>query len=197
MQHLRPGVRATIVPGKTYEYLASGTPILAAVPEGDARDILQEAGNATLTAPDDVDAIAEAILAALERFRAGLPLQRPAAEVVDRFEYRKLAGELAGVFDTVLDAQRRAAPQRGTGPLERCEACSARRLEPLVARIETRYERQVEDDPLDRLPAGPGGLPLCPVRHLLLCDLGVVRPAGVMHSQIGEDATRSRASRCP
>ena len=40
----RPGVRATIVPGKTYEYLASGTTILGAVPEGDARDILEEAG---------------------------------------------------------------------------------------------------------------------------------------------------------
>jgi glycosyltransferase involved in cell wall biosynthesis len=110
MQNLRPGVRATIVPGKTYEYLASGTPILAAVPEGDARDILQEAGNAILTEPDDVDAIADAILGALARFRAGLPLQRPAAEVVDRFEYRKLAGELAGVFDTVLEAQRGTAP---------------------------------------------------------------------------------------
>ena len=38
MQDLRAGVRATIVPGKTYEYLATGRPILAAVPDGDARD---------------------------------------------------------------------------------------------------------------------------------------------------------------
>ena len=41
MQNLPAGTRATIVPGKTYEYLASGTPILAAVPDGDARDILE------------------------------------------------------------------------------------------------------------------------------------------------------------
>src|SRR5262249_43094498 len=33
MQNLPVGTRATIVPGKTYEYLASGAPILAAVPD--------------------------------------------------------------------------------------------------------------------------------------------------------------------
>ena len=37
MQDLPAGTRAGLVPGKTYEYLASGRPILAAVPEGDAR----------------------------------------------------------------------------------------------------------------------------------------------------------------
>ncbi len=36
-----PGVRSASMPGKTYEYLASGRPILAAVPEGDARDLLR------------------------------------------------------------------------------------------------------------------------------------------------------------
>ena len=61
MQNLPPGVRATIVPGKTYEYLASGTTILGAVPEGDARDILTEAGNAVIVRPDDVDGIVEAL----------------------------------------------------------------------------------------------------------------------------------------
>ena len=40
--------RARIVPGKTYEYLASGTPILAAVPDGDAGDLLTRAGSARL-----------------------------------------------------------------------------------------------------------------------------------------------------
>src|SRR5206468_2661906 len=40
MHNLPEGRRASIVPGKTYEYLASGTPMLAAVPDGDARDIL-------------------------------------------------------------------------------------------------------------------------------------------------------------
>ena len=53
LHNLPQGMRATIVPGKTYEYLASRTPILAALPPGDARDILIEAGNATVVRPDE------------------------------------------------------------------------------------------------------------------------------------------------
>jgi glycosyltransferase involved in cell wall biosynthesis len=102
MQNLPAGVRATIVPGKTYEYLASGTTILGAVPEGDARDILEEAGNAVVVRPDDVDGIAEALRGQIDAFRDGTPSPVTRADVVARFEYRHLAGELASVFDEVL-----------------------------------------------------------------------------------------------
>ena len=102
MQNLPPGTRATIVPGKTYEYLASGTPILGAVPDGDARDILAAAGNAVLARPDDVAALATALEAALERYRAGRPPPEPDPGVVEEFEYRRLAARLAAVFDGVL-----------------------------------------------------------------------------------------------
>jgi glycosyltransferase involved in cell wall biosynthesis len=102
MQNLPPGVRATIVPGKTYEYLASRTPILAAVPDGDARDILSAAGNALLVRPDDVDGLASAIRNAFAAREAGMGRAAPADEVVARYEYSKLARELADVFDRVL-----------------------------------------------------------------------------------------------
>ncbi len=102
MQNLPSGVRATIVPGKTYEYLASGRPILAAVPDGDARDILRDAGNAILVRPDDVDGMLAGIRSELDRFLAGSPSPPPDADVVARYEYGKLARDLAQVFDTVL-----------------------------------------------------------------------------------------------
>jgi glycosyltransferase involved in cell wall biosynthesis len=109
MQNLPRGVRATIVPGKTYEYLASGRPILAAVPDGDARDILEQAGNAILVRPNDVDAMSAGIRRELEHFRAGTPAPVPDAAVVARFEYGKLAADLASVFAAALDAPRVAA----------------------------------------------------------------------------------------
>lgn len=109
MQNLPAGVRATIVPGKTYDYLASGTPILAAVPDGDARDILREAGHAILVRPDDVEGMAEGIRTELERFRAGVPPRHPDPDVVGRFEYPKLAADLADVFDRVLGLPGRVA----------------------------------------------------------------------------------------
>jgi glycosyltransferase involved in cell wall biosynthesis len=102
MQNLPPGVRATIVPGKTYEYLASGTPILGGVPDGDARDILNEAGNAILTRPHDVDGMVEALRTQIDAFRRGEPSRTPRPDVVALYEYRHLAGQLASVFDEVL-----------------------------------------------------------------------------------------------
>jgi glycosyltransferase involved in cell wall biosynthesis len=105
MQNLPQGTRATVVPGKTYEYLASETPVLAAVPEGDARDMLAEAGNSILVRPDDVEGLVSAISRELERFRRGVPPARPDPKVVKRYEYGTLARELAGVFDAVLGAR--------------------------------------------------------------------------------------------
>lgn len=104
MQALPPGRRATVVPGKTYEYLGSGTPILAAVPEGDARDFLREAGNAYLCDPDDVSAIASAILAAVEQWREGRRADPPSGDFLARFERRRLAQRVAGVLGDVVAA---------------------------------------------------------------------------------------------
>jgi glycosyltransferase involved in cell wall biosynthesis len=102
MHELPSGLRATIVPGKTYEYLAARRPILAAVPEGDARDILAEAGNALIVRPSDVEGMRRAIARQLRRARAGHPLAtEPRPHVLARYEYGALAAEIAAVFDRV------------------------------------------------------------------------------------------------
>jgi glycosyltransferase involved in cell wall biosynthesis len=102
MQELPPGQRATIVPGKTYEYLGAGRPILAAVPDGDARDILCAAGNAFLVRPSDVDGMTRAVAAAYRRAQSGREAHTPRREVVARYEYAALAADLAGVFSDVV-----------------------------------------------------------------------------------------------
>ena len=99
MQHLPPGMRSSTVPGKTYEYLASGRPILAAVPEGDTRDILTAAGNSRFAAPDDADSIAAGIAAEIERWSAGIDPPKPVGQVVERYARRSLAAEFAAVLD--------------------------------------------------------------------------------------------------
>jgi glycosyltransferase involved in cell wall biosynthesis len=101
MHDLPAETRATVVPGKTYEYIAAGRPILAAVPDGDARDLLAAAGTAYLCRPKDVDAMAAAIVEAHERWRAGEPVPQPPADLLRRFEYRELTAEIASVFDEV------------------------------------------------------------------------------------------------
>ncbi len=104
MHDLPLGTRAGLVPGKTYEYLAAERPILAAIPDGDARDLLAAAGNAFLCRPDDTDAMARVVAQEVDRWRRNEPVVRPSAEVLARYERRHLTGELARVFDVVLGA---------------------------------------------------------------------------------------------
>jgi glycosyltransferase involved in cell wall biosynthesis len=97
MHNLPVGTRATIVPGKTYEYLASGRPILAAVPDGDARDLLERMPRAIVVRPDDVDAMAKAILDRVDAPRAA------DADHADMAAYERRAQteRLAEIFDRV------------------------------------------------------------------------------------------------
>lgn len=51
----------TNIPGKTFEYLAAGNPILALVRKGPTADLVREAGSARVMAPDDVDRASRAL----------------------------------------------------------------------------------------------------------------------------------------
>jgi glycosyltransferase involved in cell wall biosynthesis len=55
MHNLPYDVRSSVVPGKIYEYMATGKPILAAVPNGDAKDILSKCGTGFVCFPDDIE----------------------------------------------------------------------------------------------------------------------------------------------
>jgi glycosyltransferase involved in cell wall biosynthesis len=102
MQNLPPGRRSATVPGKTYEYLASGRPILAAVPSGDARDILARAGH-TVCDPDDISAMQATIASSMARRDADGSAPGIESEVVQAFERRELTRRLAEVIRAVVD----------------------------------------------------------------------------------------------
>jgi glycosyltransferase involved in cell wall biosynthesis len=101
MHDLPPGVRAGLVPGKTYEYIASGSPILGAVPDGDARELLERVGTAGLCRPKDVEAMATEIRRNLERWRSGAEPPVLNATAAAPYERRALTGRLAQLFDQV------------------------------------------------------------------------------------------------
>ncbi|HZO62849.1 MAG TPA: glycosyltransferase [Gaiellaceae bacterium] len=105
MHDVAAGSRVRTVPGKTYEYLASGRPILAALPDGDARDLLAGLPGVRLCAPTDVEGIA----AALRELAAGAPAPTRVPEIAARFERRVLAGRLAEILDCAAAGRSAAA----------------------------------------------------------------------------------------
>ena len=97
MHDVDDGRRVAIVPCKTYEYLGSGRPILAAVPEGDARDLLLAAGTATVVAPTDSSGLERGIEEALARRERGAsPV--PSASLLERVERQRLTDEVSAVL---------------------------------------------------------------------------------------------------
>jgi glycosyltransferase involved in cell wall biosynthesis len=112
LHEISDGRRSTIVPGKTYEYLASGRPILAAVPEGDARDLLARAAQARVCAPGDVDAIAEAINNEFQRWvRHGRHPSEPIPPWLEPYERRELTRRLAALVE---DVSRHGRPRQAS-----------------------------------------------------------------------------------
>jgi len=101
MHDLAPGRRARIVPGKTYEYLGAGRPILASVPDGDARDLLLRAGNAAVCRPRDVSGLTDA----LSDLVAGRYPASPRADVTAEYERRLLARRMARILDGIGAAE--------------------------------------------------------------------------------------------
>ena len=91
MHDLPNGNRARLVPCKTYEYLASGRPILAALPEGDARDLLAGNRRSTSAAPPTWRAMREILAVELGR---PVPRRRPSsARRVRRLRAHRAGGE--------------------------------------------------------------------------------------------------------
>ena len=100
------GRRAAIVPQKTYEYVASERPILAAVPDGDARDLLRACGTARLCRPTDVDALATAILDFVGSEGPAATSLQPAHDVVRRCEAGQMTQALTAVFERAASRRR-------------------------------------------------------------------------------------------
>ncbi|MBL9149523.1 MAG: glycosyltransferase [Phycisphaerae bacterium] len=101
------GHRSRIVPGKAYEYLATGRPILGALPTGDAREIVEASGRGFCADPCNDEDMARAIKAMHEAWRRGAFVESAQGPNVAAYERSKLAGDLARFLARVV-----AAPAR-------------------------------------------------------------------------------------
>lgn len=93
---------------KLYEYIGARKPIIASVPDGVARESLKHHGAVKLTEPDDVNAIADAIIYYYGCFETN-SFSAPAFDFVSGYDRKKLTAELAGIFDNVASKRREKA----------------------------------------------------------------------------------------
>jgi len=95
----------TMVPGKTYEYLDSGRPVVALLPAGDeAAGLLERAGGTRLE-PGDRAALQRELLARFRRWQDGERVASARPTGLDEHRRDRLAGRLAQALD--------ALPSRG------------------------------------------------------------------------------------
>jgi glycosyltransferase involved in cell wall biosynthesis len=103
MHNLPPGQRCRSIPGKAFEYIASGRPILAAVPDGDARDFLRQCGTGLLCRPDDIQGMIEILDRIYSAWKEGRVPVSPNADYASRFEGHALTRDLADIFRATLE----------------------------------------------------------------------------------------------
>lgn len=96
--------RSGHIPGKLFEYLACGRPVLLIGQPGDASDLIEESGVGYCVPGDRVDEIAGILSLIASRpqiFRERY--YHPRTDVIARYERRALAGRLAEVFKELVD----------------------------------------------------------------------------------------------
>ena len=92
---------ALILPGKIFEYLRAGRPILGLLPRGAAWDLIDRLGAGRTYLPADVEGCASALGAWFDEFAAGGAIEsRVPAQALAPFERRALARRWAGFFSS-------------------------------------------------------------------------------------------------
>lgn len=90
------------IPGKTFEYIASGRPILALCAEGPTGDVVRATRTGAVLDPADRSAIARVVEASFRRWERGLPALDTDPKGLEAYTRRALATRLHEVFETVL-----------------------------------------------------------------------------------------------
>jgi Glycosyltransferase Family 4 len=113
------GSRGGRISAKTYEYLATDRPILAAVPRGENWDYLSGKPGVWLVAPDDQDGMSAVIGELAQAKLAGRPLSFDRSELAEELSYDTRAGELAAVIRAGIERHHARHSKRGVRRLRR------------------------------------------------------------------------------
>ena len=91
-----------VITAKLYEYLASGKPILALVPDGEAKTILEKSGVGLFADPYNPVSIRDTVIDVFKERERGELVVKPNWQFINQFERKNLAKKLSSLFDGLL-----------------------------------------------------------------------------------------------
>jgi len=92
--------------GKVFEYMNTGRPVLAVLPEGAAAGLVRESRIGEVADFDNVDEIASLVQRFYAQYAAGTLRFDPDWDVIKRFERKALTGALADVFGKAMGREK-------------------------------------------------------------------------------------------
>ncbi len=105
-----------IVPGKVFEYIGAGKPVIAFAPEGAAARVVRSTGSGVVVSPDDVGKAKASIYSFYSEFsEGGRNLEKPDTlfapnkDVIKGFERKEATRKLSLLFNKILERQNEQA----------------------------------------------------------------------------------------
>ncbi|MEA4901451.1 glycosyltransferase family 4 protein [Desulfitobacterium sp.] len=99
---LNKGASKGVLTGKLFEYLGSGQPVLAMVPDGLAADLVREARAGIVADPENIEEIKDSLLKLYQKWKSGQLISTTRPEVARQYSRQALAGRLAAVYNTLI-----------------------------------------------------------------------------------------------
>lgn len=95
----KPGYKPLLIPGKVFEYLQAGKPVLTIGQDSDALDIMRRAGLGIIHHPHDVEGIADSLYQLIQDKPSLSTQYIPDAAYIAQFDFRHLTRQLAQVLE--------------------------------------------------------------------------------------------------
>ncbi|MGD9056456.1 MAG: glycosyltransferase [Desulfobacterales bacterium] len=91
-----------VIPAKIYEYIYSGTPILAIAPPGFEVDLINKTKTGFVAEPNNIKSVKKVLFKIYKKYKSGQLFIDPNMEEIRKYDRRELTKKLAGVLDEVV-----------------------------------------------------------------------------------------------